>query len=393
MTLDAAPAPMPRLLVATGATLSCHLVDRRDGALARQSAIELPEMIQFVWPRGDGRTLYVACSDGSPGQPGSRHRVLPLFFDDAGFTGLGDAVALPSRPIHLCCDERAERLYVAYNVAPGATALALERDGRIGPVLAQGLPEGAHFAHQVVPVPGTEAVAVTCRGTDAKGDRPEEPGSIRLMRVEDGELRQLACLAPEGGFGFGPRNIAFDRSGRRFYAVDERRMKLHTVDVAADWQMRLIDTQPSALGDSPYRPRLAGSIAMHPVSDRVYISNRTHHTFQDDRQADAGPSGSTLVAWQPGVDAPEALQEVDSGGVHPRAFGIEPQGHLLAVGNIGRCTFFGPDGDRRVEPTLAVFAIDAEGRLAMLSNTPMPAERGLAFWVDFLRPATGHIPE
>ena len=58
---------------AVGPLLTLYDLDVEAAALTQRGSVSLPANVQYAWQHPDGRRLYVASSDGGPGQRGSRH--------------------------------------------------------------------------------------------------------------------------------------------------------------------------------------------------------------------------------------------------------------------------------------------------------------------------------
>lgn len=75
-------------------------------------------------------------------------------------------------------------------------------------------------------MPDSDALLLTCRGDDASEHRAENPGSLRVLRVEERQLRSIQVVAPANGLGFGPRNAVFHPAFPWLYVVLERQNAL-----------------------------------------------------------------------------------------------------------------------------------------------------------------------
>src|SRR5262249_22327642 len=93
------------LYAAVGPELTHYAVDVEDAALERRGTVTAAANIHYAWPHASGRYLYVASSDsasGVGGFVGTKHQVSAWRIDPqtGALSPHGDAIALPTRPIH-----------------------------------------------------------------------------------------------------------------------------------------------------------------------------------------------------------------------------------------------------------------------------------------------------
>jgi len=374
------------LYASVGQRLARYLVDADDGKLREDAALELPESVQYaVHDRARG-LLYVACSNGSPGAPGDRHWIVAVRLAQRPALE-GAPVPLPSRPIHLSLDGSGRRLLVAYNQAPGLSLHAVAADGSVSQALAAGLPEGAHYAHQVVPMPDGRHVVVVCRGADAHGAAPELPGSLQVLSLEGDAIRAVQAVTPAGGYGFGPRNIVFNAAGTRAYVSVERQNRLVVYALEnGRFGAEPISMQSTLRGLPSYAPQIAGALRLHPNGQFLYVANRTHRTTGGDRCPDVGPGENSIAVYRldqnSGVPVP--LQTIGTEGVHPRTLSLDDAGRLLVAANLRAASFDGPTGVRQAQAGFAVFRVERDGRLTLLNRHPVSTDHRLLFWSAIL---------
>src|SRR5262252_3447910 len=102
-----------------GADLTHYDVNVAGAALTKRATVTLPAAVQYAWPHVSRRYLYVATSSSASGYgpAGTEHHVTALRIDPA--TGAlakhGEAIRLPTRPIHITTDIPSEHLLVAFN--------------------------------------------------------------------------------------------------------------------------------------------------------------------------------------------------------------------------------------------------------------------------------------
>src|ERR1700722_11498070 len=163
-------APRTMFYASIGPALTWFDVEIEGAALMKRGTVKLPANIQYAWPRPSRRYLYVVSSNGGPGITGDKHFAHALAIDPA--TGAlqphGTPAVLPSRPIHASVDAAGAYLLTAYNNPSNITVHRLGADGGIGAAIAQPeRPDAGIYAHQVLALPGNQAVALVTRGNNA----------------------------------------------------------------------------------------------------------------------------------------------------------------------------------------------------------------------------------
>ena len=81
---------------------------------------------------------------------------------------------------------------------------------------------------------------------------------------------------------------------------------------------------------------------------------------------------------------PSLIQNVDTRGMTPRTFGIDPSGRILVVGN--QTTLRVRDGDnvKTVPPNLAVFRIQTGGRLDFVRRYDVAVGQKPLWWMGLV---------
>ena len=72
---------------------------------------------------------------------------------------------------------------------------------------------GIH-AHRVRVRLDNGVVILVTRSHDATASKPEEPGALKVFAYRRGLLTKEISVAPNGGYGFGPRNLDFHPTRR-----------------------------------------------------------------------------------------------------------------------------------------------------------------------------------
>ena len=167
----------------------------------------------------------------------------------------------------------------------------------------------APHPHSVVFDPAGHFIAAADLGID----------KVQVFRLTDGGLARVseASVAP----GAGPRHIAFDLGGKRFYVVNELNATVtgFSYDPGTGQigkELQTVSTEPAGYNG----PHSTAEIAVHPAGKFVYASNRGHNS---------------IVGYQ--IDPSTGLLSVigfaTQGVNFPRNFAIDPSGKWLYVAN------------------------------------------------------------
>ena len=386
---------------ALGREMEFFDLDPATAELARIGSIRLDAIIQSAWPNRARTILYVATSDAGPMCAIKRpdHFVQALGIGRSGaLTPLGPALRLRHRPIDLTLDAEERHLLLCYNDPPRVTVHRIEPDGRIGAEVAQPPLDFGPTSHQVrVTPPGDVVVVPSC----AHHPTGAIPGSLRLFSYRDGRLAPLATIEADpagaaawrnvanGAHGFAARHVDFHPTRPWMYLCLEAQgeIRLH------DYGTQRVDPAPrfarSTL-EGAQRGRSsqwASAIHVHPGGRFVYVSNRARDTEPsgDGRVFAGGVNDIAAFAIDEGTGEPTLIQRVDTQGIFPRTFGIDPTGRLLVVGNEEPEFLRDGDGLRKVLPSLAVFRIGDDGKLSFVRRRDHPDNGEVCFWVGVAR--------
>src|ERR1700756_903522 len=224
------------LYASVGPELTQYDVDVAGSTLVRRGTVRLPANVHYAWPHASGQFLYVASSDSAPGMgsAGNKHHVT-AFRIDPGSGALarhGDPIPLPTRPIHMTTDIPSEHLLVAFSNPSGVRVYRVNSDATPGGEVAQPGPiDPGIYGHQVRVSPDNELVILVTRGHDAAGGKPEDPGALKVFNYKDGSLTDDVSVAPNGGYGFGPRHLDFHPTRPWVYVSLERQNKLDMFEI------------------------------------------------------------------------------------------------------------------------------------------------------------------
>lgn len=382
------------LYTALGPQITAWSVDTAACSITPGGSVNAPEKVHYLWPSRTGRMVYVACSNVSPRmeKPQSPQHFLAAYRVDpkSGALTLNQPpVALPYRPVHLTVDARDEHVIVGY---PGPDALTVHRlagDGSLGEEIIQ--PAGLDFGiyvHQVRVTPSGNSVIAVTRGNNAEAGRPEDPGALKVYGFDKGVLRNSASIAPNGGYGFGPRHIDFDPRGRWLYAALERQNLLHVYGMNGDMPGAEPLFVRSTLGQ-PQRPgyQLVGTVHVHPNGRHVYVANRAHGKvdFEGKSVFDGCENSIAVFRIDQTSGEPKLIQNAWTHGQHVRCFSMDPSGRMMVAANMTSMTVRDHDGGTHEEPSnLAIFRIGEDGLLEFVSRQVVESATERMFWMGMV---------
>jgi 6-phosphogluconolactonase len=341
------------LYASVGPELTLYEVDVAAATLTRRESVTLPANVQYAWPHASRRFLYVASSDGGSGMgaPGATHHVSAFHIaPDGALAPHGAPIRLPTRPIHLATDIPSDFLLVAFNNPSAIRVYRVNPDGSPGEEMAQPGPvDPGIFAHQVRATPDNRQVILVSRGHDPADGKPEAPGALKLFGYAGGVLGPEASVAPDGGYGFGPRHLDFHPTQPWVYVSLERQNALDMFALENGALSATPRFRKTTLGRPHAERQVVGTVHVHPNGRTVYVANRGRDA--------AGENSLAVFAIDPASGEPNPIQHVDTHGVHPRCFHIDPSGRLLVVAHIMGAAPGQPG-------QLSVFRIEDDGRLA-----------------------------
>lgn len=367
-------------------------VDVDAATLTRRSSVQAPSFVQYAWPHPTRRFLYVTTSNRGPGLTADRNHVSAYRIDPAGgaLTPHGVPVPLRQRAAHLCLTPDARHALNAHNVpVPGISVHRIEGDGTIGAEVPQsGALDMGIYPHQVMVMPSGRSVIDVDRGNSAAHGKPEEPGALRAFAFERGVLSAPAVVAPNGGYGFGPRHVDFHPRAPWLYVSDERRSRLYLFRFPGE----RIEREPAftcdTLADRAHeKPRqLAGTIHVHPSGRFVYVANRADYTvdYQGEKVFGGGENSIAVFSIDPQSGEPNPIQHADTRSYHVRTFAFDPSGRLLVAASIKPIKVRVGASVRSVPAALTVFRVGTDGTLDYVRTYDVEANGKTHYWMGIV---------
>ncbi len=375
-----------------GPELTHYDVDVDAATLTRRGSVRLPANVQYAWPHTSRRFLYVASSDSASGMgaAGNTHHVSAFRIDphSGALTAHGAPIRLPTRPIHMATDIPSQYILAAFSNPGAVRVYRINADATPGEEIAQPGPiDPGIFPHQARATPDNRQVILVTRGHDAAGGKPEDPGALKLFDFRAGVLSNEVSVAPGGGYGFGPRHLDFHPSKPWLYVSLERQNALDMFELQDGALSASPRFRKHALADPGTRHRqLVGTVHVHPNGRTVYVANRSSETveFAGQRVFAGGENSLAVYDIDQASGEPRLIQHVDTHGIHPRTFHIDPSGRLLVVAHIMGLKVRDGDAIRDVPARLSLFRIGADGRLDFLRAYDVDVGQRTMWWMGMV---------
>jgi 6-phosphogluconolactonase len=343
---------MPVIYASAARALRTFALDPGTGGLELRDEVELRVEIHYMAMPPNRGHLYVASSDRE------QVHLLYAFVVDAA-TGalapLGEPLSVPpalSRAVHITVDRTGRFLLTAHNLTESVGVFRLETDGRVGGAVAgPELPKLGFLVHQIRIDRSNQWVFVPVRGNE---DTPEQIGRLHLFSFDESVLQQRRTIEYEAGIG--PRHLDFHPTRPLLYVLMERGNELFTYQQHEGTLTEMSRTTTLRDPSLRFPAQRAGAIHVHPNGRWLYATNRN---------TEGGENTVAVFDVDPMTGEPTLVQHVESRGLEPRTFTIDPTANSLIVANMVHA------GD--VRPNLAVFRIGGDGRLTFLRSHDQPA--------------------
>ena len=380
---------------AVGPDLTLYGVDADNAALVRQGTVSTPANIQYAWPHPSKRYLYVVSSNGGPGGTGGAgdtHVANAFAIDPApGVLKVhGEAVKLPSRPIHTGVDASGQYLLIAHNNPSSVSVHRIKADGSLGERVNQ--PEKLDtgiFAHQILVTPDNRQAILVTRGNNAPSDNPVDPGSIKVFGFRDGVLTNVAAIQPGDGRQFGPRHLDFHPTLPWVYVSIESQNKLY---VYRRDSTSGLSREPLFIKDPLSDPasklrQAAGPIHVSPDGRFVYLTNRAWWTseFEGKQVFSGGENSVAVFAIDQKTGEPTLIQNADAHANYLRTFGIDSGGRVLVAASVWPILMREGKDITTLAAAIVVYRIGGDGKLAFARKYDIDASaKKQQFWAGLV---------
>lgn len=392
----AQPVATPRglaLYANVGPNLIHYDLDVEAATLTRRDTITLPDSVQYAWPHRSDRYLYVVTSSTAPGNgaaASSSHHLLALKIGEDGvLSPHGTPVALPTRPIHVSTDIPSDNILVAFNKPSAIRVYRINSDFTPGDEVHQaGTIDAGIYGHQARVTPDNKLAILVTRGNEGTPTHPEEPGALKVFDYAHGQLSHEISIAPDEGRNFGPRHLDFHPTRPWIYLSIETQNQVCLLRMAdGTVEPELLFRAATLAEPSKDRARqAAGPIHVHPNGHFLYGSNRSEQT-EDVGGTPVfmgGENGIVVYQLNQATGEPTAIQHVDTRGIHPRTFHIDPSGRLLVAEHNLPVAVRGADGVATVPAGLSVFRIGPDGKLTFVRKYDHDVGNQTMFWMGMV---------
>jgi len=384
------------LYSAVGEEITRFEVDVDAATLTRRESIKVPANVQYAWPHPSRRYLYVASSNRGSAhdkKPSGKNHLTALRIDPLSgqLSQHGSSVELPHRAVHICLDRGGRYVLSAHNVPkPGITVDRINPDGTLGERVQQphALDYGI-YPHQVRVLPSDQAAILVDRGNDAEHGKPEDPGALRIFRMDaHGVFSAPDVIAPNSGYGYGPRHMDFHPTLPWAYVADERQSRMLVYRTSSTGLEHEAVYDHDLLADrTNEKPRqLTGTVHVHPNGRYVYFINRNNGTVDYNGQLvfNGGENSVVVFAIDQTTGKPTLLQHADTHSYHVRTFAIDPSGRLLVTASIIPLAVRRGDQVETVPAALSVFRIGDDGKLDFVRKYDVPTHGKVHYWMNIV---------
>jgi 6-phosphogluconolactonase (cycloisomerase 2 family) len=181
-------------------------------------------------------------------------------------------------------------------------------------------------------------------------------------------------IAPNGGYGFGPRHLDFHPTKPWLYVCDERTNRLYMFACPDDHVGAAPSYTRNTLAEPDnVRPRqLGGPIHVHPNGRFVYVVNRADQNV--DNVFLGGENNIAVFAIDPDSGAPTLIQHAPTQSFHVRTFALDPSGRLLVTASIMPLSVSEENRVRHVPAALSVFRVGEDGLLSFVGRYDVETE-------------------
>ena len=377
-----------------GADLTHYDVDVAGAALIKRATVTLPAGVQYAWPHVSRRYLYVATSSSASGYgpAGTEQHVTAFRIDPAtgALTKHGEAIRLPTRPIHMSTDIPSQNILVAFNNPSAVRVYRINADFTPGEeVKPSGSIDAGIFAHQVRVTPDNRLAILVTRGNEGTPTKPEDPGALKVFDYKSGVLSNEVSVAPDGGRNFGPRHLDFHPTKPWMYVSIETQNKMYTYRMEAGRINPEIAFRADTLAEpANHRARqAAGTVHVHPNGRFLYGANRAQDTidFQGKKVFKGGENSIVVYSIDQSTGEPTPIQHIETRAIHPRTFHIDPSGRMLVAQHNLPVDVRDGDAVRTVPAGLSVLRVGDDGKLTFVRKYDIDVGDKTMFWMGMVQ--------
>jgi 6-phosphogluconolactonase len=224
-----------------------------------------------------------------------------------------------------------------------------------------------NYTHQVKVEPSNHTVIIVARGNY---ERKYDPGTLNVFDYKDGVLSNRQTIAPPGGLNFNPRHLDFATTGPWVFVSLEAQHMLQAYRMSKDGTLsdapvfsKNTLADPSSIKEE-YGEE-TGPVHVSPNGRMVYTTNRGTGTvkFQDKQVFAGGENNMAVFQINQATGEPTLIQNIDTHGMVPRTFALDPSGRILVTGNQNDRLVRNGDTLTSVPASLALYRVRPDGKL------------------------------
>jgi len=244
------------------------------------------------------------------------------------------------------------------------------------------------FAHQVRVTPDNRLAILVTRGNEGTAAKAEDPGALKVFEYRNGVLSNGISIAPDGGRNFGPRHLDFHPTKPWMYVSIETQNKMYMYRMEGGRIHPDILFRKDTLAEpSNIRARqAAGTVHVHPNGRFLYGANRAQATveFEGKKVFKGGENSIVVYSIDQNTGEPTPIQHIETRGIHPRTFHIDPSGRMLVAQHNLPVDVRDGDAIRTVQAGLSVFRIGDDGKLTFVRKYDVDVGDKLMFWMGMV---------
>jgi 6-phosphogluconolactonase (cycloisomerase 2 family) len=278
---------------------------------------------------------------------------------------------------------------VAFNNPSAIRVYRINRDATLGEEVQQpGSIDPGIYAHQVRVTANNRLAILVARGNDPVGGKPEDPGALKVFHFRNGLLTHAVSVAPNGGYGFGPRHVDFHPSQPWVYVSLERENKLDMFRLDGDTlsPVPLFRKETLARPNTTLSRQAAGTVHVYPNGRFVYGVNRADTTTEFAGQHVFGGGENTIATYiiDQETGEPTLIDHAETHGIHCRTFHIDPSGRLLVAAHIRPLLVREGAQVCNVPACLSLFRIGNDGKLDFVRKYDVDVGNNTMFWMGMV---------
>jgi 6-phosphogluconolactonase len=286
-------------------------------------------------------------------------------------------------------DIPSENILVAFNNPSALHIYRVNKDFTPGEEVKQPGPlDAGIFAHQVRVTPDNRLAILVTRGNEGTAARAEDPGALKVFEYRNGVLTNGISIAPDGGRNFGPRHLDFHPTKPWMYVSIETQNKVYMYKMDGGRIHPDIVFRKDTLAEpGNIRARqAAGTVHVHPNGRFVYGANRAQATveFEGKKVFRGGENSIVVYSIDQATGEPTPIQHIETRGIHPRTFHIDPSGRMLVAQHNLPVNVREGDTIRTVQAGLSVFRVGDDGKLTFARKYDVDVGDKLMFWMGMV---------